>query len=141
VTDDVLLRRARAAVEEKRRRGVYSPDLVARLAEPLDVRPDPAFAGGLSWPEAVRTVAVSVEPPARSPRPVVGPVVTALKRAVQRGLRWYLPPLAAQITRHNQAVLDVLGEHNREILALRREVDALRRKVAALETPSPPDER
>jgi polyhydroxyalkanoate synthesis regulator phasin len=60
--------------------------------------------------------------------------VTALKRAVERALRWYLPPVTEQVSRHNQAVLEVLAEHNRQIVELRRELEALRRRLAALES-------
>jgi hypothetical protein len=132
MTDDVLAR-ARANLEEKQSRGVYGPELRSALAEPLDLRPDPTFAAGPAWPEAVRTAAVTVAPPPPSSRPGVGPVVTALKRSIERALRWYLPPVTDQVSRHNQAVLEVLAEHNRQIVALRQELDALRRRLAALE--------
>jgi hypothetical protein len=128
-----LLARARAAVEDKTRRGIYTPELRALLAEPLDIRPDPAFAAGPAWDEAVRTVAVSADPPIISTRPVIGPVLRALKLALRRSLRWYLAPVTTQVTAHNQAVVEVLAEHSRQIVELRREVDRLRRRVAALE--------
>jgi hypothetical protein len=131
--DAALLERARAAVADKMARGVYSPEFLALLNEPLEIRPDPAFAAGPSWEEAVRTAAVTPEPPIISTRPVVGPVLRALKRALRRSLRWYLAPVAAQVSSHNQAVLEVLEEHSRHIVELRREVDRLRRQVAALE--------
>ena len=128
-----LLARARAAVTDKTARGIYSPDFRARLAEPLDVRPDPSFAAGPAWDEAVRTVAVSPDPPIISTRPVVGPVIRALKGLVRRSLRWYLAPVTAQVSAHNQAVVEVLAEHSRHIVELRREVERLRRRVLALE--------
>jgi hypothetical protein len=133
MTYDSLLARARASVEAKTKRGVYTPELLASLDEPLDFRPDPAFAAGPAWPEAVRTAAVAVEPPARSTRPLAGPVITALKRAVERGLRWYLPPVAEQVSAHNRAVIDVLAEHNKQIVELRAEMEQLRRRLAVLE--------
>ena len=128
-----LLARARAAVAEKTARGIYTPDLRARLAEPLDLRPDPSFAAGPAWDEAVRTAAISPDPPIISTRPVVGPLIRVLKGAVRRSLRWYVAPVTAQVTAHNQAVVEVLAEHSRHIVELRREVDRLRRRVAALE--------
>jgi hypothetical protein len=130
---DDLLARARAAADEKIDRGVYRRELLDALAEPLDLRPHPDVAAGPAWPEAVRTARVEVGPPPPSGRPGVGPVVTALKRAVERALRWYLPPVTEQVSRHNQAVLEVLAEHNRQIVELRRELEALRRRLAALE--------
>ncbi|HXA29576.1 MAG TPA: hypothetical protein VN193_12625 [Candidatus Angelobacter sp.] len=133
MSDDALVARARRSVEEKSQRGVYAGDLRDALAEPLDLRSDPAVAAGPAWPEAVATVTVTVSAPPPSSRRGVGPAVTALKRTVERALRWYLPPVAAQITRHNQAVLDVLAEHNRQIVELRREVDGLRRRLTVLE--------
>ena len=131
--DESLLARARAAVADKTARGVYTPEFVALLEEPLEIRPDPAFAAGPSWEEAVRTAQVSAEPPIISTRPVIGPFLRALKLLVRRSLRWYLGPVAAQVSAHNQAVVDVLAEHSREIVELRHEVARLRRRVGALE--------
>jgi hypothetical protein len=136
VSDDLsesLLARARAAVEDKVRRGVYTPEFRALLDEPLDIRPDPAFAAGPAWDEAVRTAEVSADPPIISTRPVIGPAIRGLKNGVRRSLRWYLAPLAAQATSHNRAVVDVLAEHSRHLVELRREVERLRLRVAALE--------
>jgi hypothetical protein len=131
--DESLLARARAAVADKTARGIYTPEFVALLQEPLEIRPDPASAAGPSWEEAVRTAAVSAEPPIISTRPVIGPLLRGVKLLVRRSLRWYLGPVAAQVTAHNQAVVDVLAEHSREIVELRREVERLRRRLAALE--------
>jgi hypothetical protein len=128
-----LLAAARAAVEEKTRRGVYTPELRARLAEPLDMQPDPGFAAGPAWPEVGRTTDVTPDPPIISTRPVVGTAVRAAKGAVRRGLRWYLGPVTAQVTSHNRAVAEVLAEHNRQIVELRREVELLQRRLAETE--------
>jgi hypothetical protein len=142
--DESLLARARAAVADKKARGVYSPAFLELLDQPLDIRPDPAFAAGTSWPEAVRTAAVSAEPPIISTRPGIGPILRALKSAIRRSLRWYLGPVTAQVSAHNQAVVDVLAEHSRQIIELRREVQELRRAVqhgepgTADDQPSPP---
>ena len=125
--DASLLARARAAVADKKARGVYTAEFVALLDEPLDIRPDPALAAGPSWDEAVRTAPVSPDAPIVSTRPLIGPVLRALKSFVRRSLRWYLGPVTAQMSSHNQAVIDVLAEHSREIIELRREVDRLRR--------------
>jgi hypothetical protein len=139
--DRSLLARAQASVADKKARGLYTPEFVAMLEEPLDIRPDPAFAAGPSWDEAVRTAAISPDAPIVSTRPVIGPLLRALKLLVRRSLRWYLAPVAAQATAHNQAVVDVLAEHSREIIDLRREVDRLRREVVGLQgdaTRTPP---
>jgi hypothetical protein len=141
VNDDSILARARASLEDKRRRGGYLPELLDALAEPLDLRPDPEVAAGPAWGEAVATAEVSVGPPPPSSRPGLGPAVTALKRAVERGLRWYLPPVVAQVTRHNRAVLEVLAEHNRHIVELRREVEQLQSRIAALDSSAPRSDR
>lgn len=134
MSDESLLAHARALRDDKVQRGVYPPELIDALDEPLDVRPDPDAAGGVTWPEAQRTATVAVEPPPRSTRPAIGPLLTALKRGVNRALHWYLPPVAEQVSRHNHAVVDVLAEHNRQIVELRRELELLRRRVAELES-------
>jgi hypothetical protein len=136
MSDESLLARARASADEKRQRRVYSAELLSALDEPLDLRPPPEVAAGVAWPEAVRTATVAAEPPPRSTRPVVGILITAAKRGIHRALRWYLPPVAEQVSRHNSAVLDVLGEHNRQIVELQRELEALRRRVSELEARS-----
>lgn len=41
--------RAVAAVADKVARGIHSPEFLAQLSEPLEIRPDPAFAAGPSW--------------------------------------------------------------------------------------------
>jgi O-antigen chain-terminating methyltransferase len=43
-----------------------------------------------------------------SARPVIGPVVRAAKRAVRRGLRWYIKPIMEQQSRFNHAMLDIV---------------------------------
>jgi len=131
--DEPLLERARQSVAAKTARGVYTPELRAALAEPLDMRPDPSLVAGVAWPEAVRTAPIDGEPPVDSTRLVVGPVVRFVKRLIRRSLRWWLQPVVDQVSRHNHAVVEVLGAHNREILELRREVERLRRRVAELE--------
>jgi hypothetical protein len=133
VDGDKLIERARREVERKLHDGRYTPELLTALAEPLDLRPDPEIAGGVAWPEAVRTAAVTAGAPPRSTRPGLGVLVTALKRGVSRSLRWYLPPVAEQISRHNRAVIEVLAEHNREIVELRRHIDHLGRRITELE--------
>ena len=45
-----------------------------------------------------------------SARPVVGAAVRLAKRAVRRGLRWYVDPIMEQQTRFNHAVLDVVDQ-------------------------------
>lgn len=51
---------------------------------------------------------VAIEFPSGSDRPVVGPAVRFAKRAVRRGLRWYVGPIVEQQNRVNQAMLDVM---------------------------------
>jgi hypothetical protein len=45
-----------------------------------------------------------------SARPVVGGAVRLAKRAVRRGLRWYVDPIMEQQTRFNHAVLDLVDQ-------------------------------
>jgi hypothetical protein len=51
-----------------------------------------------------------------SDRPVVGPAVRFAKRAVRRGLRWYLAPMTEQQSKFNHSLLDLV-----ETLRLRNE--------------------
>jgi len=131
-----LLARARAAVADKSERGVYTAEFRAMLDEPLEIEPDPAFTAGPSWDEAVRTAEVSADVPLVSTRPVIGPILRALKAMVRRSLRWYVAPVAAQVSTHNRAVVEVLAAQSREILELRREVDRLTRQLRAADPAS-----
>jgi len=61
-----------------------------------------------------------------SNRPVIGPAIRFAKRAVRRGLRWYLKPVMEQQIRFNHAVLDLLEKLRLQNENLRTELDALR---------------
>jgi hypothetical protein len=59
-----------------------------------------------------------------SPHPALTRPV-AVKRAIRRGLRWYLWPFTAQVTAHNRAVADVVEEHRRALAWMSMEAERL----------------
>jgi hypothetical protein len=61
-----------------------------------------------------------------SDRPLIGPAVRFAKRAVRRGLRWYVGPIAAQQSRFNHVTLDLIEKLRAENEWLRAELEALR---------------
>ncbi|APC07777.1 methyltransferase domain-containing protein [Neomoorella thermoacetica] len=71
--------------------------------------------------------------PVRSMRPVWGPIITLLKRAIRKSTYWLYQPLFQQITAYNKAVVDFLNK-----VALRMEKVAnhtpLEEKMEALLT-------
>jgi hypothetical protein len=69
-----------------------------------------------------------------SDRPVVGPAVRLAKRAVRRGLRWYLAPMTKQQSEFNHAVLDLVETLRLRNERLVAEVEAWRAAIA----PGPP---
>ena len=69
---------------------------------------------------------IQIEFHSGSARPVIGPTVRLAKRAVRRGLRWYLGPIAAQQTRFNHAAVEVLEKLRLQNEALSAEVEQLR---------------
>jgi hypothetical protein len=73
-----------------------------------------------------RSATISLDFHSGSARPVIGPVVLAVKRQLRRGLRWYLAPVVEQQSRFNHAALDLIEK-------ARLENEQLRRRVAALE--------
>ena len=73
-----------------------------------------------------RAATVSLDFHSGSDRPVIGPLVIALKRQLRRGLRWYLAPIVEQQSRFNHAALDLLEK-------ARLENEQLRARLAALE--------
>ena len=72
-----------------------------------------------------------------SARPVVGPAVRLAKRAVRRGISWYVEPMMAQQSRFNAAVLDLAERmelaHERLLTDLDERLPALRDDIDALE--------
>ena len=73
---------------------------------------------------------VAVEFPSGSDRPVVGPAVRFAKRAVRRGLRWYVGPIVDQQNRVNQMLLDVMERLRLQNERLTSEVEALTKALA-----------
>lgn len=96
------------------------PDVMARVAAALDdAERAPTGAGGVLVPVPegdpevnvgrLRHLAeVEVEFPSGSDRPFVGAAVRLTKRAVRRGLRWYIGPIVEQQSRFNHATLDLI---------------------------------
>jgi hypothetical protein len=72
---------------------------------------------------------VQIEVFSGSDRPGIGPVIVMAKRAVRRGLRWYLKPAFEQQSSFNHAVLDLLERAGLENEKLREEMDRLRPHV------------
>ena len=61
-----------------------------------------------------------------APLPARRPLSSAVKRAVRRGLRWYLWPAAARMSGHNRAVAEVVAEHERQLAWVRMESERVR---------------
>ena len=76
-----------------------------------------------------------------SDRPLVGPAIRFAKRAVRRGLRWYIGPIASQQTRFNHAVLDHIEKLRFENEWLRAELEDLRaeRRAGTPDAPGAPE--
>lgn len=68
---------------------------------------------------------IAIEFPSGSDRPVIGPAVRLAKRAVRRGLRWYVGPIIEQQSRVNQGLLDVMERLRLQNERLTAEVEAL----------------
>ena len=68
---------------------------------------------------------VAIEFPSGSDRPVVGPAIRFAKRAVRRGLRWYVGPIVDQQNRVNQMLLDVMERLRLQNERLTSQVEAL----------------
>jgi hypothetical protein len=66
-----------------------------------------------------------VTPPATS--------LGTLRRAVRRGLRWYLLPVIGRASAHNRAAADVIEKHRRALVRMRLETEQLDHQVALLD--------
>ena len=126
-------------------RGRDVPDVMSKVEAVLTrAGRSPGGARGVLYvtPDHPRDLASSrhlanldVEFASGSDRPLIGPVVRFAKRAVRRGLRWYVGPIAAQQTRFNHVTLDLIEKLRSENEWLRAELEALRG-----EGPTPPPE-
>lgn len=72
-----------------------------------------------------RSASIEIEFHSGSARPVFGAVVRMGKRAVRRGLRWYLGPIMEQQSRFNHMTIDLLERARLENERLRARLDAL----------------
>lgn len=68
---------------------------------------------------------IQIEFHSGSARPVIGPTIRLAKRAVRRGLRWYLGPIVAQQTRFNHATVEMLEKLRLQNESLSAEVERL----------------
>ena len=81
---------------------------------------------------------VAIEFPSGSDRAVIGPAVRFGKRAVRRGLRWYVGPIVTQQNRVNHMLLDVMERLRLENERLTCEVEALGRMIEERTGEAPP---
>jgi hypothetical protein len=81
---------------------------------------------------------IAIEFPSGSDRPVVGPAVRLAKRAVRRGLRWYVAPIMEQQSRVNHMLLDVMERLRLQNERLTAEVEALGQALQEREQGSQP---
>ena len=68
---------------------------------------------------------IQIEFHSGSARPVIGPTIRLAKRAVRRGLRWYLGPIVAQQNRFNHATVEMLEKLRLQNESLSAEVERL----------------
>jgi hypothetical protein len=72
---------------------------------------------------------IAIEFPSGSDRPVVGSAIRFAKKAVRRGLRWYVGPIIEQQSRVNHQLLDVMERLRLQNERLTCEVETLSRKL------------
>jgi hypothetical protein len=128
----------KAEVQRKLAAGVYPPELLGELG----VTSDPLGAAVDGLRESALTLAL--EPPIRSHRPVVGPAIVSVKRAVQVAMRWYTAWLAARLGEFAQqvtgtasllvdAITRIDSDTARDRARTQQELLELRHRVEALE--------
>ncbi|MBO0709426.1 MAG: hypothetical protein J2P44_13775 [Candidatus Dormibacteraeota bacterium] len=111
----------RAQVERKLRDGAYPPELLR------DVAPDPVR----DLVDALRGAAhLSVEPPIRSSRPVLGRLVTVCKSLLANLLRWYSRWLVGQMQTLGSSTVSVLGALEERLREHERRLDELSTRSA-----------
>jgi hypothetical protein len=112
---------------------------------PIFVTPD--GEGDMDISRLRHRAMIRTDVPSGSDRPGVGAAIVLAKRAVRRGLRWYLNPPFEQQSEFNHAVLDLFERARLENERLRNELDLLRQgqpgpapQVAAVPpTPATPE--
>ena len=126
---DALMADLRRRVAEKKAKGLYGVD--ALVAEALD---DPGEPFALEELERLRELAVQRVDidVAVSTKPVVGGVVTRVKRLLVRGTSQPVYGLSAQQTAFNAALLSYLSALGREVGAVSRRLEEERERAAEL---------
>ena len=108
----------RAEVARKRAAGDYPQALLDRLDAEFDpIGPEPPLEA-MAHLETVR--------PIGSPRRLLGRGAVTAKRAVRRGIAWYVRPLTEDQTRFNFAVVRRLYELENRIAHLEEELETER---------------
>ena len=111
----------RAEVERKLRDGAYPAELLR------DVAPDPVR----DLVDALRGAAhLSVEPPIRSSRPVLGRLVGVCKSVLAKLLRWYSRWLVGQMQTLGSSTVSVLGAVEDRLREHERRLDELSTRSA-----------
>lgn len=111
----------RAEVERKLREGAYPAELLR------DVAPDPVR----DLVDALRGAAhLSVEPPIRSSRPVLGRLVARCKSLLATLLRWYSRWLVGQMQTLGSSTVSVLGAVEERLREHERRLDELSTRSA-----------
>ena len=67
-----------------------------------------------------------------SPRPIVGPLVTLIKRVLRRGAGWYTVPMLGQINEFERQAVEAIRATADAAGELRREIEALHDRVGGL---------
>lgn len=114
----------RAEVERRRAAGAYPRELLARLDTEFEPLAPEQPLEAMAHLETVR--------PLGSPRQLLGRAAVAAKRAVRRGIAWYVRPLAEDQSRFNFAVVRRLYELESRLARLEDEV-ALETRLERLE--------
>ncbi len=97
--------------------------------EPAVYVVSPVGDGDLATARLRHLADIQIEFHSGSARPVIGPSIRMAKRAVRRGLRWYVGPIVAQQTRFNHATVELLERLRLQNEALSAEVERLQADI------------
>lgn len=119
---DTMMTRVATALSKQRRSNDRGPLYLSGPGE------DEFGIGSLRTPANLST-----DFQASSSRPVIGRIVTFLKKVVRRAISWYFLPVVEQQSRFNQALLDVTDRMRASHENLESQIVQLQRRQDILE--------
>lgn len=131
-----LMAEVRAEVERKRALGMYPPEVLDDMDQSQDFgHSSDAIRAGLSGLR--RTYPFSMEAPITASRPALAPVIASTKRAIKRGIGWYIASIVDQLNNFASQVVRLLDQVADQSSRIEQRLTSLEEQVGDLQSRLP----